>query len=158
MWFAEERTIIETERLRIHTASPDEMLCFIEKQSDDILKTAYQEMLQGCLDHPEYREWYTLWMIEQKDGTHVGELSFKGFNGDGSVEIGYGILEEYRYYGYATEAVGAAVMWALEQAGVNRVEAETEADNRASQRVLEKCGFVPSRIMGEEGPRYVRTN
>lgn len=26
----------------------------------------------------------------------------------------------------------------------------------ASRRVLEKCGFVPSGIMGEEGPRFVR--
>ena len=37
-----------------------------------------------------------------------------------------------------------------------RVEAETEPDNAASQRVLAKCGFVPNGIVGEEGPRYVR--
>jgi hypothetical protein len=40
--------------------------------------------------------------------------------------------------------------------GVLRVEAETEPDNTASQRVLAKCGFVPNGIIGEEGPRYVR--
>jgi len=54
------------------------------------------------------------------------------------------------------EAVKAAVDWALMQDGVLRVEAETEPDNTASQRVLAKCGFVPNGIMGEEGPRYVR--
>lgn len=35
------------------------------------------------------------------------------------------------------------------------VEAETAPDNKASQRVLEKCGFVPDGTTGEEGPRFV---
>ena len=150
--------IIETKRLRLYTASRDEMLRYIAEQSDDILKTAYQEMLQGCLDHPDQWEWYSIWMIELKDGTHVGDLCFKGFNADGSVEIGYGIKKEQQGKGYATEAVNAAVIWALQQPGVTRVEAETEPDNSASQRVLEKCGFVPSGIIGEEGPRFIRSN
>ena len=149
--------MIETKRLVIYTASQDEMLRFIEKQTDEVLITAYQEMLQGCLDHPQDWDWYAIWFIELKDGTHVGDLCFKGLNEDGSVEIGYGILEEFQGKGYATEAVEAAVAWALEQPGVIRVEAETEPDNKASQRVLEKCGFVPTGTMGEEGPRFYRT-
>ena len=148
---------IETKRLRIHMASRDQMLRYIEAQADDILKTAYQQMLQGCLDHPDQWEWYAIWMIALKDGTHVGDLCFKGFNADGCVEIGYGIKEKHQGQGYATEAVNAAVTWAFEQPGVTRVEAETEPDNSASQRVLEKCGFVPSGIIGEEGPRFIRT-
>ncbi len=149
--------VMETERLSIHMASRDEMLRYIEAQTDDSLKTAYQEMLQGCLDHPDQWEWYSIWMIERKDGALVGDLSFKGFNADGSVEIGYGIKEAHRGRGYAAEAVDAAVMWALQQPGVTRVEAETEPDNSASQRVLEKCGFTPSGVIGEEGPRFFRT-
>lgn len=43
--------------------------------------------------------------------------------------------------------------WALKQSGVRQVEAETEPDNKKSQRVLEKCGFSPLEIIGEEGPR-----
>ena len=95
-----------------------------------------------------------MWMIELLDGTHIGDLCFKGLEADGIVEIGYGILEEYQGQGYATEAVGEAANWALQQPGVRRVEAETEPDNRASQRVLEKCGFLPSGTFGEEGPRF----
>ena len=149
--------VIETKRLSIHMASRNEMLRYIEEQTDDILKAAYQEMLQGCLDHLNQWEWYSIWRIELKDGTHVGDLSFKGLNADGSVEIGYGIKEDHQGHGYATEAVNAAVMWALRQPGVTRVEAETEPDNSVSQRVLEKCGFLPTGIIGEEGPRFVRT-
>lgn len=125
-------------------------------KTDDILRTAYKEMLQGYIEHPDHGEWYAMWMICRNDDTHVGDLSFKGLNADGSVEIGYGILEEYRGCGYATEAVTAAVNWALAQHDVTRVEAEVESDNIASKRVLEKCGFIPSGVVGEEGPIYVR--
>jgi hypothetical protein len=34
------------------------------------------------------------------------------------------------------------------------LEAETDAGNAASQRVLEKCGFRPNGILGEERPRF----
>ena len=149
------RLTLETARLKIHIASREEMEQYIAEQTDPELKQAYTEMLQGCIDRPDLWEWYAIWMISLKDGTHVGDLSFKGFNPDGSVEIGYGIMDAYQGQGYATEAVAAAVNRALTQPGVTRVEAETEPDNRASQRVLEKCGFVPTGAVGEEGPRFV---
>ena len=152
----EKQMTIETTRLKIHAASREEMLRIIESEMNGVLKKAYQEMLQGCLAHPEQWEWYAIWIIESKDGSHIGDLSFKGLNDDGSVEIGYGINEMHQGQGYATEAINATVMWALQQPGVARVDAETEPDNRASQRVLEKCGFVPARIEGEEGPRFNR--
>ena len=150
--------ILETERLRIRTASREDMTAFIEKESDDVLKAAYQEMLQGCMQHPEQWEWYAIWMIESKDGKHIGDLSFKGLGPDGAAEIGYGISEAHQGSGFASEAVDAAVKWALRQPGVRCVEAETAPDNRASQRVLEKCGFLPTGVIGEEGPRFIRTS
>ena len=148
--------IIETERLAIHTMSEDEMRSLIEKQTDKELIKAYSEMLQESLDHRDAWEWYATWAIELKAGTHIGDLCFKGLNEDGSVEIGYGIIEENQGKGYATEAVEAAVAWALDQPGVHQVEAETEQDNKKSQRVLEKCGFSPMGIIGEEGPRFCK--
>ena len=134
------------------------MECIIEGETDQILKMAYQEMLQGCHDHPEQWKWYAIWIIEDKEGACVGNLSFKGLNADGSVEIGYGISEEYCGKGYATEAVNAVVDWAMRQSGIARIEAETDPDNTASQRVLEKCGFIPSGVIGEEGPRFRKEN
>ncbi len=149
--------ILETERLRIRILDQDEMQNMIARTNDPELKKAYGEMLQGSLEHPAQWEWYAAWNIEGKDGETIGDLCFKGLGADGRVEIGYGILEEQQGRGYATEAVAAAVEWALAQPGVTRVEAETDPDNKASQRVLEKCGFKPSGIMGEEGPRFFRT-
>ncbi len=146
--------MIRTERLCIYPASWKQMEAMIASEHDEELKKAYTEMLEGCLRHPDQWDWYAIWMIEKIDGTHVGDLCFKGLRENGIAEIGYGILEEYRRQGYATEAVQAACRWAFRHAEVKSLEAETETENAASQRVLEKCGFRPNGIMGEEGPRF----
>lgn len=147
--------MIETKRLRIYAASRDVMEKLIDRQTVEGLKTAYTEMLEGCLNHPDQWEWYAIWLMELKDGTRIGELSFKGMDLDGVVEIGYGVSPEYANKGYASEAVSAIVRWAVRQPGVTRIEAETEFGNAASQRVLEKCGFVATGSVGAEGPRFV---
>ena len=146
--------MIETKRLKIYAASREQMEAFIAAEEIDVLKAAYTEMLDGCLAHPDQWEWYAIWMIERKDGTHVGELCFKGLDGSGAVEIGYGIAEDFRGCGYATEAVEAVLAWALRQDAVHCVTAEVERDNIASRRVLEKTGFEPTGATGEEGPIY----
>ena len=148
--------MIETKRLKLYAPSKEQMEAFIAAQSVGALKAAYTEMLNGCLGHPDQWEWYAIWMIELKDGTHIGEMCFKGVDDSGSVEIGYGIAENYQQHGYATEAVSALADWALKQPGVSCVTAQTEENNIASQRVLQKSGFVPMEKNGEEGPLFVR--
>jgi len=148
--------IIETNRLKIYAASQKQMEMTIASQADGDLKSAYTEMLDGCLLHPDKWDWYAMWMIELKDGTHIGDLCFKGLIADGSSEIGYGIEDEYQGKGYATEAVAALVNWALYHPGVTCVTAEAEESNLASIRVLEKAGFLPTGKMGEEGLLFVR--
>ena len=146
--------MINTERLCLRVTSDEEMKALIAAETADEMKAAYGEMLAGCLEHPEQRQWYALWSICLKDGEKIGELCFKGISTEGTVEIGYGILPAFRGRGYAAEAAGAAVRWALTQPGVRSVEAETDADNAASQRVLEKIGFRATGQIGEEGPRF----
>lgn len=146
--------MIETKRLKIYPASQAEMEKFIAAQNDAMLKGAYQEMLDGCLKHKNQWQWYAIWMIELKNGTHIGELCFKGLSAEGVTEIGYGILRAYQNLGYATEAVKAAADWALKQPNVCMVEAEAENENKASLRVLEKCGFCANGKIGSEGPRF----
>lgn len=34
------------------------------------------------------------------------------------------------------------------------ISLETDSDNIASKRVLEKCGFALNGVIGEEGPRW----
>lgn len=146
--------MLETRRLKIYAASQEMMESFIKAQTVDVLKAAYTEMLNGCLEHPDQWEWYAIWMIELKDGAHIGELCFKGLSADGVAEIGYGISEEYQNNGYATEAVRAILEWAFALPEVTAIEAETDSDNTASKRVLKKCGFALNGVIGAEGPRW----
>ena len=146
--------MLEADRLVIYAASEDEMNRIAASENDAHLREAYGEMLRGSLAHPEDWGWYALWMIVRKDGSHIGNLSFKGVPENGVVELGYGIAEEYRGFGYATEAVEAILAWAFDQPGVTSVAAETAPDTPASRRVLEKCGFVPAGE-GREGDRFI---
>ena len=145
--------MLETRRLKIYASTQEIMEQFIKTQTIYVLKAAYTEMLNGCLRNPDQWEWYAIWMIELKDGTHIGELCFKGLSADGIAEIGYGISEEYRNNGYATEAVKAVLDWAFAHQEVIAVEAETDPNNTASKRVLEKCEFALNGVIGEEGAR-----
>ena len=146
--------MLEADRLVIYAASEQEMLRIAEAEEDEALREAYREMLRGSLEHAEDWGWYAIWLIVRKDGAHIGNLSFKGVPENGVAELGYGIDEEYRGWGYATEAVETILQWAFDQPGVSSVAAETEPDNAASRRVLEKCGFVPAGE-GREGRRFI---
>lgn len=148
--------MMETERIRIYPASKSQMERMISAEQDEDLKKAYGEMLECSLSHPEDREWYAMWVIENTDGARIGDLCFKGIETGRNPEIGYGILEEFRGRGYASEAVRLALQWAFRRPEVKAVEAETDPGNAASQKVLEKCGFRPMGIMGGEGPRFVK--
>lgn len=148
--------MVTTERLILYPADGIQMEGAIDTVQDAELKKAYEEMLTGCISHPHQWDWYAMWMIERHDGKHVGDLCFKGLGADGVAEIGYGIEEEYRGQGYATEAVRAAISWAFSHPEVKRIEAEAEEGNAASRRVLAKCCFLASGEIGEEGPRYFR--
>ena len=148
---------VETERMYLYPLSDEEMRLVIENESDPEMKQAYTEMLEGSLSNSDKRIWYAIWNMELKDesGIIVGDFCFKGLSDDGVIEIGYGLKEEYRHYGYMTEALKAITEWALSQESVKQVEAETNAENIASQKVLLQSGFISNRKRGEEGPRFV---
>ena len=147
--------MIEKNRIRIYPSSREQMEQVIAAEQDLELKKAYQEMLSGCLSHPEQWNWYAMWRIEKTNGTTIGDLCFKGLEPEKNPEIGYGILEPYQGQGYASEAVKLALGWAFQHSKIFAVEAETDPDNAASHRVLIKNGFQPTGTTGPEGPRFI---
>ena len=96
----------------------------------------------------EYDPWRHGFAVVEGDGdTVVGVASFKGPpDGDGVVEIAYGIVPAYEGRGYATEAAAALVDFARCDARVRVVRAHTLPERNASTRVLTKCGFE---LLGE---------
>jgi RimJ/RimL family protein N-acetyltransferase len=86
--------------------------------------------------------WGPYTLIEKDTGLCIGGIGFKGgLDATGAVEIGYGIAPSRQGQGFMTEAV-ARVCDLAREAGALSVTAETDAANSASQRVLEKCGFL----------------
>lgn len=155
----DNHVIIITKRLKIYPLSDREMEEMIVSEADSEMKKAYSEMLAQSKQKPGQRIWYTAWNIQLNDGKNinVGDLCFKGLDSNGMTEIGYGIKKEHEGKGYMTEALIAMARWASQQVDVKCIEAETNPDNKVSQRVLEKAGFKLNGIMGIEGPRFVYT-
>ena len=87
--------------------------------------------------------WYFLLRDDRSNArTAIGGGGFKGPpTPEGTVEIGYSLIEEHQGKGYGTEAILAIVAWAFEHPEVRRVIAETLPELQPSIRLLEKCGF-----------------
>jgi RimJ/RimL family protein N-acetyltransferase len=84
--------------------------------------------------------WGLFAIVERSSGQSIGGIGFKTSpNERGEVEIGYGVCLSSQRQGVATEAVSALCDFARRDA--RAVLADTDRDNVASQRVLEKCGF-----------------
>lgn len=57
-------------------------------------------------------------------------------------EIGYMILPEYHGKGIVPEAVKRLIQFGFEDLKLHSIEAVIDPDNYASEKVLQKCGFV----------------
>jgi len=138
---------IETERLYLRTLT----------QADAALAHNYDKNEYQTLE--DARKWirwahkagkkerkpfvyFYVWL--RQTGQHIGRVYIhKKPELDGEIEIGYGIAEEHRCNGYATEDAQAAVRFAFEQAGQEVLCAIVKPENIASRRVIEKLGFAP---------------
>lgn len=97
--------------------------------------------------------WCHRQVVERASNLVVGGIGFFGPPNDGTVEIGYGIVPSRQGRGYATEAVAKMLSLAWSEPQVVAVTAETDTDNVASHRVLEKMGF--DRVPSEGGTGFL---
>ena len=111
----------------------------------DLLRDVLDYLYGLYREHPEWEGWLA-WYAVRIDSDYpllCGSIGFKGPPDErGMVEIGYSVLPEFQGQGLATEMVAAIVKWAKRQPQIKRVEAETNIDNNASIRVLEKNNFA----------------
>ncbi len=78
-------------------------------------------------------------LIEKKDRTKVGFIQH--YPVYGFQELGYVMVRGERGKGHCTEAVGIMVDCLFLSKNIVRIQATTNAENIASQKVLEKVGF-----------------
>ena len=85
-------------------------------------------------------------LVERTSGKVIGSAGFTGAARGGfgpSDEIGYALHPNWWGRGLMTEAVAALLERGFRQRGLEAIWASHYADNIASRRVIEKCGFVP---------------
>lgn len=145
---------IETQRLILRTATPDDIEAIFVGWASDPTATRYMSWprhtsraeTKAFLDHCE-AQWAAVsvgpCLVALRD---TGELiggSGLALTADPAVaEIGYILAPQHWGHGYATETVRALVDWAR-SLGLQRLHASIHPANTASVNVLRKCGFTP---------------
>lgn len=91
---------------------------------------------------------FGFWVVTDKSsGAFLGEVGFLNLHRDIepplelAPEVGWVFAPNAQGNGYATEAVQAALAWGDEHFGQVRMNCIITAENTASIRVAEKCGF-----------------
>lgn len=106
----------------------------------------FPALLAGLPSHQDELG-FTFAVVTRASPEAVGQVGIHSPPDDtGAVEIGYGLSPSARGQGYATEAVGALVQHLHGQENISTVTARTAHGNRASERVLEKLGFVQTGV------------
>lgn len=98
--------------------------------------------------------WGPRHIARRVDGLVVGSIGFFGppapaEDEQAETEVGFGLVEEARGRGVASEALGA-LLRQTDRLGV-RVRASVQPENKASLRVLATCGFTQLRGSTEDG-------
>ena len=110
---------------------PDEVFETIEEASETISALiSYYSRGDAPLVYP----------ILLNDGRNIGYVQAVPLQN--GWEIGYHVAKPFTGNGYATEAVNAFLPQIMRRLGIAQIHGECLADNIASRRVLEKCGFV----------------
>jgi len=109
--------------------------------------------MTGTIPHPYSEQMAAEWLADvlkgeegvvfmiERDGTLIGCTGYRGFDAD-YAELGYWIGKPYWGQGFATEAVRALIAHAFDADGFAYLKAGHFADNPASERVIQKLGFM----------------
>lgn len=126
-------------RLTLAALSADELEKIHWSPEDEDARALFVERLR---EDPASRGWW-VWLATLADGEQVGSGGFGGRPGPSRrLTVGYGIREEHRGKGYATEMLTLLAEWALARPEVDFVRATIAPDNLSSLRVAEKSGFT----------------
>ncbi len=144
---------IKTSHLTITTFSPDMAQSVYENSQDDDIRRFVPDEVYDSAEEARAAIKFLMSRYDSDDGPfvypiitndggqNIGYIQLCQID-DGSWEIGYHIAKQFTGKGYATEAVKAFFPVMAEKLNIKEVYGICLAENLASVRVLEKCGFV----------------
>jgi RimJ/RimL family protein N-acetyltransferase len=148
---------IETEHLVLHPVTPAEAQRIVSRTPgrQDTWADGFprEDDLDGLgmllragddqRDATQARPFGSMLIAERASRSAIGSIGFYGPpDEEGQVTIGYGLVEQYRGRGLGTEALAALIAYCRTRPEVRTILADTEVQNKVSQRVLEKSGFT----------------
>ncbi len=144
---------INTPRLTITTFSPDMAQNVYENSQDDDTRRFVPDEVYNSVEKAREAIEFLISRYDSEDcpfvypiitndsGENIGYIQLCKLD-DGTWEIGYHIAKDFTGKGYATEAVKAFLPAIAKKLNINEVYGICLAENTASVRVLEKCGFT----------------
>ncbi len=134
---------IKTERLTITTFSPAMAQSVYENSQDDDTRRFVSDEVYDSVEEARVAIEFlmSLYNTDNENDKNIGYVQLCKLD-DGNWEIGYHIAKDFTGKGYATEAVKAFIPVMTKKLNLNAVYGICLAENTASVRVLEKCGFT----------------
>lgn len=145
--------LIETERLTITEFTMDMAQTVQENSVDEDNKRFVPDEVWETVEEVEETLEYLISqygafdgplvypVLVKETGENVGYVQLCPLDDD-VWEVGYHIAKRYTGNGYATEAVKAFLPEMAKQAGITEIYGISLADNIASLKVMEHCGFT----------------
>lgn len=125
--------------------------------ADDITEfpEAWEHMMLALRKNPAAAAWGGRLIVLKSENRLIGMGGYKGEpTPEGVIEIGYEVAPDYRGRGFATEIAEGLCRGAWGDSRVRTILAHTLAHPNASNRVLEKLGFVKTAeiVDPDDGP------
>jgi RimJ/RimL family protein N-acetyltransferase len=130
----------DADSLFAHYTSDREIVRYLPwRRHRDVEET--RKLIAQCAEASAAQNGHLLVIVERRDPDRpLGLFHFGG--GKHGVSLGFGLVRHHWGNGFASEVVGAAATWALQQPGVWRVWAYCDMANAASVKVMEQAGLT----------------
>ena len=146
------RPWLETGRLALRRFTLDDLDTLARLHADPVVTrylggvkdraTTEAQLRTRILDYYEQHPGLGVWAtLERVTGTLVGFHVLNHIQGETDLQVGYALFTEHWGKGYATEMAVALLRYGYGTLGLPQVNAITDLDNLASQRVLLKAGL-----------------
>lgn len=104
---------------------------------------SYREIknyIEECLNNYENKGLPCLVIFKLQTSEFIGEAYFDEID-HGEIKVGYLFHKKFWNKGYATEVLQALLEWAKEHISADYIVAYADKENKASFRVMKKCGM-----------------
>lgn len=145
--------VLETERLLHRRVTPADLETIIAFRADDAVSRYLGGARAKTREFNEARMNFYLetWekygfgfamMIWKETGEEIGWSGLQPLEDSGEIEVGYGMIKKFWGKGIGYETAGGWLRYGFETAGLKRIVAVADEENKASWRIMEKCGMT----------------